>query len=595
MKLASKAWLWGSILFVIVFVGLAAISATTSEVDRLWLNAPGWSRAQLVSDTSVRQPVAVALDETGGIYLFTFEQKGSAHRARVVALDRAANVVWEHTLDGTFAKPQSPEILWDEQGLHLLWLDDGGLYAARVDVSGNSLDAPALLSGGRRVGDYDLVTGPGGTTIWYGGTRREPGVYTRPLQDPSARATLVDGEGLQPSVEVDSEGSLHATWVTYPPLGHQPSLYYAAYPGGTYAPGQQALVRDLTLERDSTMMGPWIGIDEEQVYLIWTESFQSHEHGYLTQTEYVSFPPQEPGQASDTKLITVPNTGNLSYEPFTEDALAAGQRVSLTSGRYSRTVVPVDVSVYSPEAGAETVLALRADLRHQRANAVGQIGTLFMESGAPASYQLLTFNPKFSQGPALASDDTGHLYVTWIERKEEIPGYQVYLASTAADLRQALDPLTRGDTGRMVTNTFFGMLTGAVFFPIAMLLWLVLPSLILAVTWPFRRHSESLTSRASLLSIALALLAYWGVKLVTFSQAGGYVPFSGWIPIIPSWLGIVLQVGMPIITALISFATAWYAVKRLHNKSAVVFVIIYALVDSLLTMAVYGGLLYDAF
>jgi hypothetical protein len=195
----------------------------------------------------------------------------------------------------------------------------------------------------------------------------------------------------------------------------------------------------------------------------------------------------------------------------------------------------------------------------------------------------------------LASDGARQLYATWIERSEENPGYQVYLASTAGDIRQALSPLTSGDIGRMVVNTVFGMLTGAVFFPVAMLLWLVLPLLILAATWPLRRHSAVITSRWSLISIALALLAYWGVKLVTFARAKYYVPFSGWIPIIPSWLGVVLQIGVPITIAVVAFATASYTVKRIQNKSAVVFVVFYALVDSFLTMAVYGGLLYNAF
>ncbi len=594
MKLLSRAWLWGPILFLILFLGLAAISATTSEVDRLWLNAPDWSRAKLVGDTSARQPVALALDDVGTIYLFTLQAEGNTHRARIVALNRAADVVWDQTLDGAFAEPQDPKIFWDEQGLHLFWLDDGGLYAAQVDTSGNSLAAPALLSGGRTVGSYDLAPGPEGTTIWYGGTRRDPGVYTLPLQDPTAKAMLVDAEGMQLAAQVDSEGALHATWVTYPPLGTQPSLHYAAYPGGNYRPGQQTLVAEPTLERDATLLGPWLGVDGEQIYLFWTESFQSHEHGYLTQTEYMSFPPYEPALASEPKLITVPNTENLLYEPFPEGALAAGQRVALASGSYPRTVIPVDITVHSADVG-ETVLALRADLRHQREHAVGQIGTLFMQNGTPTTYQLLSFNPKFSQSPAITSDGTGYLYATWIERREEMPGYQIYFASTADDIHQVLSPLTRGDIGRMVTNTFFGLLTGAVFFPVAMLLWLVLPLLLLAVTWVFRRGSETITSRASLLSIALALIAYWGVKLVTFAQAGSYVPFSGWIPIIPSGLGVVLQLSVPVIIALLGLAAAWYVMVRTHSRSAAVFVIIYALVDSFLTMAVYGGLLYSAF
>jgi hypothetical protein len=45
MKLASKSWLWGTVLFILLFLGFAAISLSSSEVDRLWLNAPDWSRA----------------------------------------------------------------------------------------------------------------------------------------------------------------------------------------------------------------------------------------------------------------------------------------------------------------------------------------------------------------------------------------------------------------------------------------------------------------------------------------------------------------------------------------------------------------------
>jgi hypothetical protein len=592
--MASRAWLWGSILFVVLFVGLAVVSATTSEVDRLWLNAPDWSRAKLIGDTAVRQPVALTVDDTGTIYLLTLRDKGSTHRAHVTALNRSADILWERTLEGEIAQPEDPRIFWDGQDLHLFWLDDRSLYAAQLDASGNSLAAPALLSGGRAVGSYDLAPGADGAEIWYGGTRREPGIYARSLQDHSTRANLVDAEGVQPTARYDSQGTLHAAWVTFPTTENRPNLYYAAYPGGAYRSGQQTLVAEIPLDRDSTLLGPWLGLDDKQVYLFWTDLLQTAEHGYLTQTEYLSFPLNQPGSASEPRELVVPNTDNLAYEPFPEGTLAAGQRVVMTPGEVPRAV-PLSEVWINPSTGGETVLALRADLQHQRENAVGQIGTLFMENGAPSSYQLLSFNPKFSQAPALISDSAGRLYATWIERREEIPGYQVYLASTAPDIRQALSPLTRGDVGRMVADTFFGMLTGAVFSPIAMLLWLVLPFLILAVTWPLRRHGESITSRGSLLSIALALLAYWAVKLVTFAQARGYIPFSGWIPIIPSQLGIILQLGLPVAIALIAFAVAWYVVKRIHNRSAAVFVILYALVDSFLSMAIYGGLLYDAF
>jgi hypothetical protein len=594
MKLASKAWLWGSILFLIIFVGLAVVSFSSSKVDRQWLNAPDWSRASLIGDTSASEPVPFVLDGVGTLYLFALQDDGGTYHPKLFALDRGANVVWERTLEAALEEPEDPRILLDGQSLHLFWLDSGSLYTVEVDTSGNGLAPATLLSEARKVASYDLATEPGGvTSIWYGGTRREPGVYALRRQDSTWNATLVSAEAIQPAISVDGQGTVHAVWLTYPPPGSRPQVYYAAYPNGAYLTGQETQVLESPIDADNTLQGPWLGLDGEQVYLFWIETLQTRNHGYLIWNKYVSFPLGQPGLASEPQAVVVPNTDELQYEPYPEGALAAGRRVLLRPGQYPETVPPSELWL-NPTLAEETALALRADIEYQRGNMVGQIGTLFLRSGLVTTYQLLSFNPKFSRAPALVSDGVGQLYVTWLEHKDG-PGYNVYFASTAPDIRQALSGLTRGDTGRMVADTFFGLLAGAVFFPVALLLWLVLPALLLAVTWVFRRGGETITSRPAILSIVLALLAYWGVKLVTFARARTYVPFTGWIPIIPSGLGLVLQLGLPLFILLVSLGTAWYVVRRVQARSALLFVIIYALVDSFLTMAVYGGLLYDAF
>jgi hypothetical protein len=147
----------------------------------------------------------------------------------------------------------------------------------------------------------------------------------------------------------------------------------------------------------------------------------------------------------------------------------------------------------------------------------------------------------------------------------------------------------------MTAATVFGLLRGAVFFPFAALIWLILPAVLLAITWPFRRGSSGLTSRSTLASMALAVAAYWAGKLITFGRAGAYVPFSAWIPVLPAWLHVPLQWGVPVAGTLVALGMAWHYARRGIVRSAVWLVMIYGAVDSLWTMAVYGGFLYKAF
>ncbi|MCP4543787.1 MAG: hypothetical protein GY832_42280 [Chloroflexi bacterium] len=240
------------------------------------------------------------------------------------------------------------------------------------------------------------------------------------------------------------------------------------------------------------------------------------------------------------------------------------------------------------------MLALEAQIPHRQNNAAVQVGTLFLQDGTPIAYQLLSDNPQASLSPTIASDEAGQLYLTWIEYKQA-SSYNIYFASTIPDIRQALSSLTGGDIVRIVSNTLFGLLRGAVFFPFAALIWLAAPTMLLALAWWFRRDRNNLTNRPALVSIALALCAYWVGKLTTFASARTYVPFSAWIPIIPPWLEFPLQLGVPIITTIIALGAAWHYTNRSTTELAALFVMIYAGVDSLFTMAVYGGLLYNAF
>jgi hypothetical protein len=117
----------------------------------------------------------------------------------------------------------------------------------------------------------------------------------------------------------------------------------------------------------------------------------------------------------------------------------------------------------------------------------------------------------------------------------------------------------------------------------------------LGVTWFVRRGAERVTHWGVLASLGLALAAYWTTKLISFEGHFDYVPFSEWIPTIPSWLGLPLRIAVPALIAAVALRIAWRYTFQVERRSALLFVLIYAGVDALLTAAIYGGLLLDIF
>ena len=309
-------------------------------------------------------------------------------------------------------------------------------------------------------------------------------------------------------------------------------------------------------------------------------------------TQYVSFPLDKPAQLSEVRPVTVPSGAVLAYTQPPGPGFEAGPRVSLVSDQSRNSASPSEITV-NPAAEQELVLASETQVDYKSHQVIGQASTLFFQDGAPTAYQLLSFTPNAAFTPAIVSDRARYLYATWREIRS--PGFNVYFASTAIDIKQALRSLTIGDISRITVDTVFGLLTGAIFSPLTAILWLIAPLLLLAPTWVIRRGDGRLARWGTPISLALAVGAYWVSKLVTFERDLTYVPFSEWIPLIPSWLAIPLRFGAPIIIFVVAIRTAWYYTYRRERRSAALFMLVYAGVDSLMTMAIYGGLLLGTF
>jgi hypothetical protein len=577
---------WRMLLWLIpLALFLLAIVVSRSPADALWLQAPGWSRARLVGNTRLEEAVPIALDDAGRIYLFLAPADASP---QIVALSRSAEMLWTQPIDAPSAQIKHPRLIWDGRTIALFWIADQHLYSARVDPSGELAERPAMRSGTTAVESYAVAAdAQGRSAVWFGGSRQSPGIYALPAGAAGGPATLVDQAGFQPVLRFDGSGGLHAIWARDAETGSRSTrVYYAADSDAIVRPEPSQLVATIDDRRVGIdLEGPSFGLDSGYGYLVWKVILRT---GSFMQ--YAVFPLSDPARVSEPQALGVPDSAALSYAAPPADGLQAGPRVPLAPNLAANS--PGGLAI-SEGLDPELALACEKEIEHKNRQTVNQVCAVFFRHGAPASYQLLTFAPNGSFTPALTNDRSRNLYATW--RQLQPPGFGVYIASTAPDLRQALGGLTIGDVGRVTVETVFGLLTGAIFAPLLAVLWLIGPLIALGVTWFFRRGAERVTHWAVLASLALALTAYWAAKLTSFEGHLGYVPFSEWIPVIPAWLALPLRIAVPVLIAALALRLAWRYTFQVERRSAALFVLIYAGVDALLTAAIYGGLLLDIF
>ncbi len=585
-RLGWQALLGSTLLFLL-------LSSCSGPAERLWLKAPAWNRAALVGNTQVGDPVPLALDDAGRIYLLLINRGAEASRPMVVAMDRQANVLWEQMIDIALVQPDKPRLLWDGEAIRLFWISDHELFTAQMDTKGDLVSAPERISGDVFVDDYDVRQLRGQElSVWFAGPRRQPGVYALKLGGSQQEATLVDPEGSKPTLQLDTAGTLHALW-SRRPTGYGGAIFlYAAYPSGEYQPGRETVVFDLTVGPTIGLFGPFLGIDEERVYIFWTVRFSAGLQAGTTLTRFTHFPLGEPESIARIQDLRVPTSSKLDYEDLASASLKGGPRVVLGSGRYPTSAALSGLRT-NPVQSPELALAFQMRVEHLYRDSEGQVSTVFLQDGAPTSYQLLSFTASASTAPLILSDEQGYLYVTWLEKRDE-PGFSVYLASTDPEMSAALGSLTSDDLGRLGGEITFGLLTGALLAPIAAMIWLVPPLIVLGITSLIRREGRGAISLGTAVSLLLTLSVYWWVKWLSLPGMRTYVPFSAWLPSIPAWLGPALQWGVPILIGIISAAVAWFFTFGRQNKSAIYFLLIYVAVDGPLTMAIYGVLFYAA-
>jgi hypothetical protein len=564
-----------------------------AAAERPWLDAPGWERARVIGVSSLTDPVHVTFDDAGNSYALMIAYVGEDQHPYVVSLDSLGETRWAQVIDTLpLALPDIPKIVWDGEQLNLFWLNDRQLNFAQMDSAGNIVTAPTILSDHGDVGGYDVVVGPDNAiTLWYSGTRSEPGLYAFEPGDLTGEPVRMDANGFRPSLRYDANGTLNATWLVYP-QGFENTLFlYATYPNGLPQVGQETVIRNRTMGTNKRLQGPVMGVDATTAYVFWTEETTSGPSAGDIDTQYFAFPLYEPQQIGTPQKIRVPKTYEVEYADEIGGALQAGPRVDLDPLVYDATLNLIDLGT-NPIPADELVLTYRATIAYLWRKTQPQIGLAYFSDGNSTGQQLITFSSGASRSPFVISDADQYLYSTWVEQNDD-GHWNVYFATTRPEMKAQLAALTGADVAGISADTIFGLLAGSVLAPIAVLIWMVLPILLLFLVSRIVGGGEGKLTWGGVIVIAVFVFVYKGIQIGSL-PTDSIVPFAAWIPVMADWMGNFLQTALPYIIAAIALLIAYLVTYRRGRESLLYFALIFAAIDGLAMMAVYGSWFFGA-
>lgn len=579
--------------FWFLVAGLFLLTACRGEsAERLWIKAPDWSRAQAIGGMGIPDPAPFVLDEAGNIYFLFIDGDLEALQAQVVAFTAQGERIWAVTFDEILKLPDVPQIVWDGEMLHGFWINSGALIATRLDRNGTVLQEPAVISGDVRVDSYSAVaSNEGDIAVWFAASPRDAGLYQADLSLVD-EPTLIDEEGVFPSLRFDQAGTLHAAWAHASNNNPQVQFLYAAYADIANIAGSGSVVQETRVPLTADMVGPTLGLDGDEAYIYWVLIFRTGLEAGFTETRFISFSQSNPGQPPSAQQFFIPAEHDLDYQPFPEESLHVGDRYSLAERPSPSVGVFQDITTNVVQEG-ELAVAFRAAVNYYWRRASNQIGVVYIQDGLPTSYQLLSFTQQPSTDPTVISDANGDLYVSWLERGD-VSRFDVFLTSTSDGLKDAFNSVTAGDITNLSAATIFGLLTGVLLAPLAAVLFLVLPLIVIGLTAIFRRGEQTLKSPGTIISFILAIAVFQVAKVGALPDLLTYVPFSAWLPL-PNLLKAPLQLIVPLVIMIVAIFSAWHFTYRRRTDSPLYFMILYVAVDTLFTMAIYGVLFYGAF
>lgn len=577
--------LWALALLAMVLAGCS----TTRE--RSFKISEDWSRGNRLGITSIRQPVALAVDDEGA-YITWPVRTEDATRLEYLRLgsDGLVQVDTMLALDTFF--PQSPQLVAGE-ALHLFLVTrssvqqvEGALHVM-LDRDGQPLGEPQRLSGDdQKVGDLAARQAPDGSMIVLWDVVEGPGMgiyHVRLNPDGSVDGfpQLIGPEGIRPTAQYGADGTLHLAWML-PTSSTRQEIWYAAQPPGAASVGEPVMVANALIALTDVESAPAIALHGAEVTVLWSVEHRTGLNSGAAELNYVLFSQDAP-QASAPRTAVVPEDPKPEYQEIEAFAPLSNVAVPQPDEPWTGFIEAPTGLPWSGDAAA--VLANMSWAF--RVNPRSQLVVLLMEEGNLAAYQQPALTRQFSLHPAGAVSPDGNLHIAWIDL--ESPGaYSVYYASTRPAALAALDRRTSNDLANDSIDLVWGMASGLTLLPLSIVA--ALPILVVAGIYYLSGHDGSLRrNRGAQFALVVALVLYLTTKIIVMGGLLVRPPLMNAIPdnLLTPWTWLVTL----IIAAIAGVATAIY-IRRSKRPELLKAALLFYGVDALLTLLLYGPTFY---
>jgi len=568
-----------AVLVSLVFVGVLLAGCDTS-IARTPRMSTSWSKGLPLGLAALNNRVGLAVDGSGNVYTVWVGTEQDLHFVR---LNERARVQVDRALDLAVSRPQQPQLALDAAGsLHLVWLDkdERGMQVryARLSPVGEVLTEATTLSesalGSARA---TLALDGVGQTVqvfWSDKIASHPGLYHAAL-DWTGSVVLVEemlvSDGLAPSAQGDGQGFVHLAW-RIEPQGEPVAFVYAVYDPRRRTLGPVLKVGEPVVQASllggpaagGRFDGPHLGLVQDAVYLAW--SFQVRPRGQLVaSTFYQTFPRPQLEQPGDVEpwRYALP-------EVTAEPVLVRGGDPALTgdptfvAGEQDNQVLACFTHAYGPH-NLETL----------------QSAVVYLP-GQDAGMDVVSATSGASLRPNVTVDGQGYLHLVWIDTAG-FDRYKVIYASTAPQVREALNPVTLGEVLSQGLELGFGALTIIGFLPL-FLMW-ALPGYVVLLIGYFASQETELDQPRGALILWLAVGVHAVVKLMTAGGALDRLSSGG--ALAAPWLQFVARWLVPLaITGLAIVVMRFYA-RRSGNPSIFASFFVFVLADAVLFSVVY--------
>jgi hypothetical protein len=533
----------------------------------------------------------MAVDD-GDLYFVWSLPRGVKAFLHLARLDGEGHVIINRNLSSGLSDPRQNRILVGPDGsLHLFTLARReahayrGLFHLTLSPGGEPLSEPELVSlPGWEVKSYDM-TGDLDRTLhifWSGEDEDGPHLFYLQLEEGVASGSepLVPG-GVDPAARIDRDGHLHLIWIEGGEREEEEAIFATTFPEAMVTPTRGVKLLDIERGMMGTRTGPVLGLDSRYGYVIWAIEERTRLEGSIATAWYAFFPLEKP-EATTPRRFVLPGVDRPIYTEY--ESPYGYNHLMLLSADLPSAEQPIDMAASTQTQGKELPVAFRVYVDYGRHKKF-QIGMVVFKEGRVIGYQSAGKSRYPSSRPTLLADDRGNLHLAWIDSTGG-GSTHVYYASTSPLVKAHLDRLTGEDLLSGAMRTTDGLLFGLLLAPLILLL--LGPAFVWGLFCMVVIHFDDLGTKRGKIGLVVALLIYFVTKLLGLPSLFSYVPFSAWLPFLPSGLSRLLMVGIPLLVSGGAVAVAIWFLRRVESRELLAALLAFAVPDALLTLMVYS-------